>query len=268
MSTSDTHSVKLEKTFKKPVADVFRAIAEGRLFQNCGADSGSMKIDFRVGGKYEIEFKQYGFNNFGEFKEIIPNQRISFTWCQSFEEPRTADTLVTLDFKSDGMSTHLSILHTGFKTESGRDDHEGGWTAGSNDLAAEMELGKLDMSRAFEMPLEKLYHTCKSPNSFLGLIGELNGDFQGEAGQSFKIKTERSEVNGKILESVPNQKIVFTWNSSCEGSNGNPSQVTLLFDQEEDDGSSVQLIHEGLANEQMQKSTRAGWEFVFNSLLR
>ena len=42
------YNLQVEKTILKPPAEVFRAIAEGRLFMNCSADHDSLKIDFKV----------------------------------------------------------------------------------------------------------------------------------------------------------------------------------------------------------------------------
>jgi uncharacterized protein YndB with AHSA1/START domain len=220
--------VRVEKLIQKPVNEVFRALGEGRLFMNCGANSGSMKLDFKVGGKYRIDFKQHELTNTGEFLEIIPNQKIVLSWCSSFELPLTPDTKVTIELFPDGNKTRLLLVHTGFKTESVRSSHEGGWTGGLADLTNEIQEGKLRMVRVFASPVAKLYDTCK----------------------------ERM-VKGQITEAIPNKKLVFNLQST---------QVTLNFDEEDDGGSSVELIHDHLNTEALQKSHRSNWETITEAM--
>jgi uncharacterized protein YndB with AHSA1/START domain len=267
MSNAETYTVRTEKLVKKPVADVFHALSEGLLFLNCGSDSQNMKIDFRVGGKYQITFKSYGLENYGEFVEIVPNKKIAFTWCQSFEEPRSPDTLVTIELSGDQNQTKLSLVHTGFRTKDICDSHQGGWDSGLKDMTQELEEGTLRMLRMFEVPVAKLYETCKNPQVFFGLIGKVEASAEASVGGKFKVQTPRpSEVTGDFVTVEENKKMVFNWLSTCEESGGVQTKVTFLFDDEEDDGSSVEIIHEGLANEKMKKSIRAGWDFVFGAL--
>jgi uncharacterized protein YndB with AHSA1/START domain len=222
MSEQKNLEVRVEKMIQKPANEVFRALSEGRLFMNCGADSGSMQLDFKVGGKYRIDFKQYGLTNTGEFLEIVPNKKIVFTWCTSFDLPLKPDTQVTIELFADGNKTRLLLVHTGFKTEESRSQHEGGWNAGITDLTKEIEEAQLRLVRVFAVPKSKLFEICK----------------------------ERL-VKGEVLETVSNKKIVFGLQST---------QVTLNFDDEDDGESSIELIHDRLNTDALLKSNRLHWE--------
>lgn len=57
------YSLKVEKVISREVKDVFKSLQEGKLFMNCGADSNSIEIDFRVGGKYKLNFKNHKVSN-------------------------------------------------------------------------------------------------------------------------------------------------------------------------------------------------------------
>ena len=48
----------------------------------------------------------------GEYKEIIPNQRLQFTWERA--AVGHAATLVTVDFEDLGKTTRLTLTHEGF----------------------------------------------------------------------------------------------------------------------------------------------------------
>jgi uncharacterized protein YndB with AHSA1/START domain len=266
MENKEKYTLKVEKTFQKPIAEVFRAISEGRLFQNCGGDSQSMEIDFRVGGKYRVEFKSHGLNNFGEFKEIILNKKITFTWCASFEEPRIPNTLVTIELTSEGSKTHLKLVHAGFDTVGDRDAHQQGWNGGLTDLTQEIENGRVRMVRVLPMPISKLFETCKTPQTFFGLVGKVE-NFGFKPASKFQIQGEDFKIDGEFLEIEENKKIVLRWVASYKGSDGAPTRVSMIFDDEEDNEASIELIHEGLTSESILKTAKKGWEFVLNALL-
>lgn len=232
-NANSTYDLKVEKVIPKTPAEVFRAIGEGRLFLNCSADHESLKIDFKVGGWYSILFASYGMKNRGEFLEIIPNQKIVFTWCQDYDSNPTPDTKVSIELKDLGGKTALTLTHAGFTDLENKNAHEGGWSGGLNDLSEEMVNGKLRLARKTPLMLEKLYETCKSPTTFPG---------------------------AKFLETIPNEKIVF--------SDKHDTKVTLTFESEDnkEDGSWITLVHEGLLNESQQKAQRAEWDSLLKNL--
>lgn len=232
-NANSTYDLKVEKVIPKTTAEVFRAIGEGRLFLNCSADHESLKIDFKVGGWYSILFVSYGMKNRGEFLEIIPNQKIVFTWCQDYDSNPTPDTKVSIDLKDLGGKTALTLTHTGFTDLESKNAHEGGWSGGLNDLSEEMTSGKLRLARKSPLTVEKLYEACKNPSTFPG---------------------------AKFLETIPNEKIVFNYNHE--------TKVTLTFESEDkkEDGSWITLVHEGLEKESQQKAQREGWDSLLKRL--
>ncbi len=229
MSTPKTFEAKAEKLIQKPVSEVFRALGEGRLFMNCGAQAGEMELDFKVGGKYRIKFNNYALTNLGEFLEIVQDKKIVFSWCSSFDLPLTPDTKVTIELFPDGAKTRLLLVHSGFKTESSRNDHQGGWDAGVTDLVNEIQGGTLRMVRVYAAPVAKLFETSR----------------------------ERMAAKGEVLEAVPNQKLIFNLEST---------RVTLSFDEEDDGGSSVALVQENLTTDALQKSYRKNWETITEAM--
>jgi len=238
-----SYQVKTEKLISKPAADVFRALSEGRLFMNCGSDSQSMQIDFRVGGKYKIDFSQKTLSNFGEFLEIVPDKKIVFSWCQTFGPNQTPDTKVSIELFADGPKTRLVLTHTGFHDKATCDNHEKGWTSGMHDLAAEMENGKLRFLRSYKVSAAKLFETLNTPSKLSAYMGEL------------------SQGRGESLETIPNQKIVLAWRSGSK-----ESKVTMTVTSKGDAGSTLELVHEGLLTAADQRAYRRGWENVTNKL--
>lgn len=254
-------SLKVEKLIHRPTPEVFDALKSGLLFMNCSANSATMKIDFRVGGQYRIDFASMSKSNYGEFLEIVPNKKIVFTWCQAPAPGQKPDTQVTIDLFSEGANTRLVLQHAGFKDQSVCDAHIGGWTSGLNDMSAEMENGRLRMVRRYKVPVNTLFETLAAPQNFFAHMGDLsNGHVDFKVGGRYELPNKNGGVRGEFLEIVPSEKIKMSWLGGCGGPFKN-SAVTLLL-HKRDDGSSLELIHEGLTSKDAQSSHRDGWEHI------
>jgi uncharacterized protein YndB with AHSA1/START domain len=92
---------------------------------------GSVKaeMDVRVGGRYRISFEhdngQYSEVG-GVYREVVPNQRLVFSWAWHSTPER--ESLVTVQLKPDGAGTLLTFQHEQFFDQAARDNHERGWT--------------------------------------------------------------------------------------------------------------------------------------------
>jgi uncharacterized protein YndB with AHSA1/START domain len=260
-----SYDVKVEKLIARPAADVFRALQEGRLFMNCSADSASMRLDFRPGGKYYLEFKGHNVVNFGEFLEIIPNKKIVFTWCQDFGEQQKPDTQVTIELFESGAQTRLVVVHTGFKDQANCEGHRKGWTGGLNDLNEELVQGRLRMVRGFEASVDKLFEACKNPATFFGFMGDVSrGTIEFRVGGKYQVPTKNGEIKGEFLNITANEKIEFSWMGGCGGPLKD-SRVTLLLRSKEQ-GSSLEILHSGLTTFDSAMAHRSGWETVTRKL--
>lgn len=89
-------------------------------------------IEAKIGGFLNIDFGEKELTT-GVFKQLDPYNIVAFTWnsfcCGSKDNPEpTGETLVTVTFKEVSPDkTKMKLLHSGFKTESARKDHQGGW---------------------------------------------------------------------------------------------------------------------------------------------
>lgn len=153
---NNMHDLRIEKLISKSAKEIFKSLQEGKLFMNCSADSNSIQIDFRVGGKYKLDFKNHKVSNWGEFLEIIPDQKIVFSWCQTFGPDQKPDTKVTIELFSEGPKTKLVLEHKGFKDKDTCDSHYQGWNGGINDMSSEMEEDKIRLVRRYETSVDKL----------------------------------------------------------------------------------------------------------------
>jgi len=98
------------------------------------------EIDFRPGGAYRamIRSADHGENWFGGvYREIVPDQRIVFTFAWDNEGPSAGiETLVTITFEERNGKTIQTFHQRPFLTIESRDGHVGGWTTAFDKLEA------------------------------------------------------------------------------------------------------------------------------------
>jgi uncharacterized protein YndB with AHSA1/START domain len=86
------------------------------------------ECDLRVGGRYHFKLitPTDEHNVSGVYREITPDEKLSFTWAWKSTPER--ESLVTLTFKDDDRGTIMTLLHEQFFDEAARDNHRTGWT--------------------------------------------------------------------------------------------------------------------------------------------
>lgn len=128
-------SLTLNRRLNAAPAKVFAAWTDPekivRWFGPAHTVDGSVEaeMDVRVGGSFRIRFRtedgeqhQVG----GNYREVVPDQRLMFTWAWHTTPER--ESLVTVTLRPDGDGTLLSLNHAQFFDQAARDGHERGWT--------------------------------------------------------------------------------------------------------------------------------------------
>jgi uncharacterized protein YndB with AHSA1/START domain len=90
----------------------------------------SLEFTPRVGDGYRIEMQPPEGDPFflvGEFREVEPPSRLSFTFVWEPADPDDVETLAELSFRELGDSTEVVFTQGPFKTEERRELHQGGW---------------------------------------------------------------------------------------------------------------------------------------------
>ena len=86
------------------------------------------EIDPRVGGRYRVQFTASAGEYFevgGIYREVIPNERLVFSWAWHSTPER--ESLVTVTFKPEGDGTLLTVHHSQLFDEAARAGHQRGW---------------------------------------------------------------------------------------------------------------------------------------------
>jgi uncharacterized protein YndB with AHSA1/START domain len=128
-------SLTLKRRLNAPPAKVYAAWTNPkkmtRWFAPSSVKPGSEQasIDARVGGRYRLSFSKEDGEYYevgGVYREVVPNQRLVFSWAWHSTPER--ESLVTVTLKPDGGGTLLTLHHEQLFDQAARDSHEQGWT--------------------------------------------------------------------------------------------------------------------------------------------
>jgi uncharacterized protein YndB with AHSA1/START domain len=117
-----THATfTIERGYDLPPERVFRAFADpeakAKWFSGSGAwQQGERKMDFRVGGKEHLSGGAEGkpphiFDAI--YQDIVPNQRIIYTYEMHIGEQRISVSLATIELKKSGKGTKMTFTEQG-----------------------------------------------------------------------------------------------------------------------------------------------------------
>ena len=125
-------ALTLKRRLNAPPAKIYRAWTDAakisRWFGPEAAEMLRAETDVRVGGRFRIVFRGPDGEEHdvgGVYREVVPNQKLVFTWAWRSTPER--ESLVTVALKRDGDGTLLTLLHEQFFDEAARDRHGRGW---------------------------------------------------------------------------------------------------------------------------------------------
>ena len=90
-----------------------------------------LKMDVRPGGSYRANIRSPDGTDYwmrGVYREVVPPERLVFTFAWEEDGERGLDTLVTVTFADQGGKTRLTFQQGVFKSVADRDSHQDGWS--------------------------------------------------------------------------------------------------------------------------------------------
>jgi uncharacterized protein YndB with AHSA1/START domain len=128
-------SLTVERTFRAAPQRVWQAWTQAEALKQWFAPNDAFKVevievDVRVGGRYRIKMNAPDgevHDVSGVYREVVPNERLVFTWAWRTTPER--ESLVTVALRPAGSGTALTLTHEQFFDESARDHHREGWIA-------------------------------------------------------------------------------------------------------------------------------------------
>ena len=93
----------------------------------------NITVDARVGGKYRWDLTREDgekMTAYGEYRELIPNKKIVFTWKWDDDEDwENHNSIVTIELSDRDGGTELLLKHEQLPSEESRDRHNEGWNS-------------------------------------------------------------------------------------------------------------------------------------------
>jgi uncharacterized protein YndB with AHSA1/START domain len=116
-------------------ARVFEALTEpdqvAKWWGPHGFSAPGVELDVRPGGSYRIAMQPPDgelFHLSGEFREVEPPARLSYTFNWDPPDPDDQETLAAISLEDHNGETQLALTQGPFATEDRRALHDGGWT--------------------------------------------------------------------------------------------------------------------------------------------
>jgi uncharacterized protein YndB with AHSA1/START domain len=138
-----TRSLRLEREFRAPVAQVYAAFTQPDLLQKWWGPEGvtvpDFTMDVREGGQWRTTMRNDDGDSWtvsGAYVELREPHRLAFTWAWEENGQRGHETLVEIDLVASATGTRLSLLQSVFETRDARDKHEQGWISSFSCLEA------------------------------------------------------------------------------------------------------------------------------------
>lgn len=127
----------IERVFNAPRELVFRAWTDlehvRKWFGPKDHPATHVTMDVRPGGRWRacLRSTETGHNLWlgGVYREIVPPERLIFTFAWEEEGERGLETLVEITLVERDSKTHMTFRQTPFQSDGERDGHRGGWSS-------------------------------------------------------------------------------------------------------------------------------------------
>lgn len=142
--TDSTRGFSLVREFDATPAELFRAWTDpdeaAAWWHPVGLTTprDTVDIDLRVGGRYRytmiVDATGDRFPTGGTYLEIVPDQKLVFTWGHPDDDPATAP-VITVTFEPRGEATRMVFELRGLHGVAGDDSFYDGWVSALDEFA-------------------------------------------------------------------------------------------------------------------------------------
>jgi uncharacterized protein YndB with AHSA1/START domain len=133
---NDALVLRLSRSFAAPRDRVFRAFTSparlARWWGPKGFTVPACTLDVRVGGAWRTVMRSPEGRDHvvsGVYREIVPPERLVFTWAWEEDGARGHETVVTIELVETPGGTRLQLTQEPFESERARELHGEGWSS-------------------------------------------------------------------------------------------------------------------------------------------
>ena len=145
---SETYELTREIVIGASQETVFRFLTEEDKMKQWFGEV--VEADPKPGGVFHVgESDPKGNHCLGEYVQIIPNEKVVFTWG-GIEDLAPGESTVEITLKSQGESTHLTLRHTNIRLKPSANSFGQGWKEHALPLLKDAAEGKKPNSLCFE----------------------------------------------------------------------------------------------------------------------
>ena len=135
--TAEKTSLEIKRFIKAAPDRVYAAWTDPAQLKGWWGPEGvitrSLTADVRVGGKYRWDLTSpegEEMSAFGEYRELVPEKKIVFTWQWDDDEAwENRTSVVTVELSEHRGGTELRLKHEQLPSEESRDRHNEGWNS-------------------------------------------------------------------------------------------------------------------------------------------
>ena len=131
MEQNVAEGVVVERTFDAPITRIWKALTDVNEMRQWYFDLKEFKPEVGFEFEFVVEHEGTTYHHLCRVTEVIPQQKIAYTWRYKGEP---GDSLVTFELFDEGKKTRVKLTHTGIETfpktpAYARKNFEAGWTA-------------------------------------------------------------------------------------------------------------------------------------------
>ena len=135
--TGEKTSLEIKRIINAPRERVYHAWTDPEQLKEWWGPEGvrtrNFTADVKIGGKYRWDLlNEEGeeMSVFGEYLELTPGRRITFTWKWDDDENwKTHDSIVTIELSDRDGGTEVRLVHEKLPSAASRDRHHEGWNS-------------------------------------------------------------------------------------------------------------------------------------------
>ena len=133
---------------------------------------------------------------------------------------------------------------------------------------------KIEISQEFSVPVEKLFaawteqeHLKQWWHPMNETLAELKSELQEGSAIEYYFEGKAFEIKGNYQQADVNKKLVYTWNWDFAGEElANEKYILHITFESTDGGSTLHVVQEGLASEEVLPAHEEGWKAGLQSL--